>query len=113
MSLDYYLYCRISYDNILKKLDTIIYLCEDINEATLFEKKIEKIENESIDVFNNENNKHFFIQKKTHIEHLRKICNEKVLELCSHNFIEDLIDITPDRSETIRYCDICGYTKNK
>jgi len=30
-----------------------------------------------------------------------------------HKYIIDLIDISPDKSNTIEYCQICGYTKNE
>jgi hypothetical protein len=41
------------------------------------------------------------------IEHLSHfICNN-----CQHTFVEDVIDITPDRSQNITYCTICEYTK--
>jgi hypothetical protein len=49
---------------------------------------------------------------KTHV--LRKI-NElegvtyKQLQ-CKHNFIDDHIDIDPDRSQKITYCTLCEYT---
>lgn len=26
---------------------------------------------------------------------------------CQHNYVEDLIDIDPDKSQTIRYCEKC------
>ena len=29
---------------------------------------------------------------------------------CRHNEVHDLIDIDPDRSQTITYCTICGNT---
>ena len=29
---------------------------------------------------------------------------------CQHNIITDQIDVDPDRSETIRYCDKCMHT---
>ena len=29
---------------------------------------------------------------------------------CKHEYIEDLIDITPDRSQKITYCKICSCT---
>lgn len=32
---------------------------------------------------------------------------------CQHNFVEDLIDIDPDRSRTIRYCDKCMLEHHK
>lgn len=31
---------------------------------------------------------------------------------CSHNIVDDYIDITPDRSMKIKYCDICMKTFN-
>jgi hypothetical protein len=41
------------------------------------------------------------------IEYLTKfICHN-----CEHTFVEDVIDITPDRSQNITYCTICEYTK--
>ena len=29
---------------------------------------------------------------------------------CKHDYVEDLIDITPDRSQKITYCKICSCT---
>ena len=34
----------------------------------------------------------------------------RLKHICEHKFIEDSIDIDPDRSQNIRYCSICGYT---
>lgn len=31
-------------------------------------------------------------------------------QFCNHNIVTDLIDITPDRSQTIRYCLHCKKT---
>jgi hypothetical protein len=47
------------------------------------------------------------IELEVTIEHLSKfICHS-----CEHTFVEDVIDITPDRSQNITYCTICEYTK--
>jgi hypothetical protein len=108
MSLEYYLYCRKSYDIILQQLDYIIDTYEDINDNTYFEENLEK---EDIELFETEINKNFFIDRKKHIEHLRSVCHSKVLQLCCHQIIEDDIDITPERSQRIRYCDICNFTE--
>jgi DNA repair exonuclease SbcCD ATPase subunit len=32
---------------------------------------------------------------------------------CSHIFVDDLIDITPDKSKIVRYCVDCYYTENQ
>lgn len=34
-------------------------------------------------------------------------CRDYLKKYCCHNLVNDLIDIDPDRSEFIRYCDIC------
>ena len=39
-----------------------------------------------------------------------KLIDEYVLKHCEHNIIEDLIDIDPDRSKSISYCDKCFHT---
>ena len=49
------------------------------------------------------------------IEHDRKKCND-LLSLreyqlsCEHTFVDDLIDITPDKSKMIKYCSVCLFT---
>jgi hypothetical protein len=43
------------------------------------------------------------------IEHL----NQLICSNCEHTFVEDVIDITPDRSQYITYCTICEYTKEQ
>jgi hypothetical protein len=43
------------------------------------------------------------------IEHL----NQFICHSCEHTFVEDVIDITPDRSQNITYCTICEYTKEE
>ena len=57
---------------------------------------------------NNEYNKKI-IELELTIEHLTRIIYNK----CEHSFVEDVIDITPDRCQHITYCTICEYTKNK
>ena len=41
------------------------------------------------------------------IEHFQKI----ICSNCEHTFVEDMIDITPDKSQRITYCTKCEYTK--
>lgn len=104
MNLEYYLYCRKSYENIIRNLEDIIY-----NYDCIFDKTSNK-------EFGNEedylNNKFFFMNKLKYTEDLKNICTQKINELCLHNFVEDYIDITPDVSKQIVYCTICEYTKN-
>jgi len=44
-------------------------------------------------------------------KHLLKEINKRIEENCNHNWITDLIDIDPDTSKTIIYCEHCE--KNK
>lgn len=37
--------------------------------------------------------------------------NKVIFSRCQHEWVEDSIDIDPDKSETITYCSICHYTK--
>jgi hypothetical protein len=39
--------------------------------------------------------------------HIYNSIKDYCKKYCKHNIITDTIDITPDRSQTIRYCSIC------
>ena len=65
----------------------------------------------SLDYFLMERNNNSLGKMKENIVKLKYICDKKIQELCPHDFIDDMIDITPDRSEHITYCKICEYTK--
>ena len=45
------------------------------------------------------------------IELTIKYLNELIFNNCEHTFVEDVIDITVDKSQNITYCTICEYTK--
>lgn len=107
MSVDYYLFCRNSYDMIIRELQYIIDILEEIDE---YRQEEQSQTNLDIVLANESNNKLFFYSRKQYIKVLRSVCNKKIEELCNHNFITDTIDITPDKSQNIRYCSICEYT---
>jgi hypothetical protein len=50
---------------------------------------------------------------QTNIRDTQLIMNhlEKMQTLCKHEYVEDLIDITPDKSQTIYYCKHCLHCK--
>lgn len=53
-------------------------------------------------------------QYSEHLNHLVLLntqLHKKITSLCKHEWIEDSIDIDPDRSKTIEYCKVCGVTK--
>lgn len=64
--------------------------------------------------------KQFFIESynKTENIYLRKHMNskinninKKINELCVHTWVDDMVDITPDKSIYITYCSKCELTK--
>jgi len=45
-----------------------------------------------------------------HLEEYYKQLTHQILSNCAHEFVIDSIDITPDKSRTICYCDVCGFS---
>lgn len=117
MSLDYLLKMKNENDY------TIAYLKEiNNNFLKMKEETILNLIDTSLNV--NEN----ILQYNKHIteinanlnqqdEHLKQLIllNERIranlTSICKHEWVTDLIDIDPDRSQTIEYCKICQLTK--
>ena len=88
-------------------LNELIYALENINSDTcdeltylyaefnIFEEKSAVLNNKLL------YNKFFCLKQ------IDDLLNKKILNHCNHEFIEDYIDITPDKSEKIVYCKIC------
>jgi len=49
-------------------------------------------------------------EKKEKCEKMKSLVNEYLKEYCKHSIIDDFIDIDPDRSKYIRYCEKCELT---
>jgi len=111
MSLNYFLLCKkLTEDNILyfdglisnyHKMYTELlkhYECmSDCNEVKHY-KNILKLRQECVD-------------KKKEQQELIELYKDRIYNLCEHNFINDEIDITPERSQNITYCTICESNK--
>ena len=109
MSLEYYLYCKRRYDNIIKCLEEIISNHELICLETL---KLDSCAGKDIiSDLNLIQDIDGFNDKLKHLKHLKQMCDIKIKNLCNHEYEEDFIDISPDRSEKIIYCTICEHTK--
>ena len=109
MSLEYYLFCRKRYTDIIINLENILE-SYDMMDNYNKEEKEKGLKGARI---NCEHSvcKNFFVEKKQYIIKQKTICDVKINKLCEHKFEDDTIDITPDRSENITYCKTCGYTK--
>ena len=53
----------------------------------------------------------FFVKNREYIIEKKKKCDDYINDLCCHEFEEDMIDLTPEKSMKITYCKICEYTK--
>lgn len=100
-NLNYFLFLEKKYSDILHNLIEInntyeeitnlehnnsTYLLRDINSKENYKKQIYEI---------------YYCIQQIKIEKMNH---------CHHNFVDDEIDITPDKSKKIRYCSICEYT---
>jgi hypothetical protein len=107
MSLEYYLLCREKYEHILKYLEGIEKLYDEMIEIT----SNCSFDEMSYNIFLHDHNKKIFANKKEDVYKLKILCDNNIYKLCNHEYIHDSIDITPEKSENITYCAICGFTK--
>jgi hypothetical protein len=45
------------------------------------------------------------------LKNMKKLNDNNIYEHCEHNFITDIIDINPEKEQTICYCTICELSK--
>ena len=87
------------------KEETILFLIDtslNVNENVLqYNKHVTEI-NELL----NEQNEHI----KSLLLSNEKI-RSKIISLCKHEWVQDSIDVDPDRSQTIEYCKICQFNR--
>lgn len=105
MSLDYYLLCRTKYENIILHLKDIIKNYDDI-----FLHTTELDINEDKNIMNIIEYKELFLSQLKCMIRLKDMCEIKIKILCKHEFVNDMIDISPERTQNITYCKICEYT---
>jgi hypothetical protein len=94
-NIDYFLFLKKKYVNILSYLTEIMNSYEEIssyNDDYLIQ--YNKYKNEVYE-----------------IKYLIANVNNSICETCEHIFVEDEIDITPDKSQKIEYCKICEYSR--
>jgi hypothetical protein len=94
-NIDYFLFLKKKYVNISSYLNEIINSYDELSFYNIdFLLQCNKYKKELSEIKNFINN-----------------INYSISQLCQHEFVEDEIDLTPDRSQKIEYCQICEYTK--
>lgn len=68
----------------------------DIQEVLTIKKRIENLINE---------------QDNRHLKNALEQLNQFLIQNCHHDYLDDFIDIDPDRSMKITYCTRCMMTK--
>jgi hypothetical protein len=113
MSIDYLLKMKSENDYIIAYLKEIVNNYAKMKEETILY-LIDTSVNVNEDVL--QYNKHI-TEINTNLnqqdEHLKQLIflNEKIrakiVSMCKHEWVDDSIDIDPDRSQSIAYCKIC------
>jgi len=107
MDINYFLLLQKKYDEMIENINSIIDTCDDIGVLT--DEFVLPQDKSLCTIFNSQVDKDFFIEKKKHILHLKNICKQYIQNACCHEFVEDFIDITPDKSQPVTYCKLCEY----
>ena len=112
MSLEYFFSLKKNYENIYLNLEEIRNTYIKILEDSI----IENGDNQYSQVSRGEiTNIQFCIseyeEKMKQIETSKQNINNKLKEICQHEFVRDYIDVSPERSIEITYCSICEYTQ--
>ena len=99
IQLENYFLLRNKYEQIIKSYEYLIQMYKEVEEIEY----ITGINNQYIMLFLNE--------KIQETKLIKNFYDEQIYKLCNHNFIEDTIDIHPEKSINIKYCKICEYTE--
>lgn len=116
MSLNYYMFCRKSYQSIISDIKDIIFNYDEIMQKKLYDSNNElyNIKEEEDYLYKQicivSKPKIFYRQEQNRINELKELCDQKILELCCHEIEDDYIDFGPENGMHIKYCKICETT---
>jgi hypothetical protein len=106
--LNIFLLCKHNYIKIISRLDGIIENFENIKELNTYDCVSDP---ELLSYFINcEDDINFFIKKRNEINEKLEFCRKNIKTVCKHQYVNDVIDVDPERSEYITYCVICEDT---
>ena len=101
----------------MSEIDNLVYL------KIHLEREIKLLQNQSIkQIYEDDKKNIFFIKYLVSCKDFNVICEKKkkilreldnhLYENCHHKWYKDVIDIDPERSQPIQYCEICTLSKN-
>jgi hypothetical protein len=115
MSLDYFLFYKEKYEQMVSHLEEIICLYDDLIDDSFEYYNSFFSETKPVNVLCELETligqKDLCIQQKNQLISKKMYYTERLQNACSHEFCEDTIDINPERSQKIVYCVKCDYTK--
>jgi hypothetical protein len=91
--------------NLIKLIDKFNYIIEIYK--SLLDKDV--FSSESLHYIDKVN---FYESEKKDIQQKINNCNENMHKFCNHQYIEDVIDLSPETSKYIKYCIICECTED-
>jgi len=109
---NYFLYLKNKYTTILQNLNEICNSYEEIIEnGQQMELQLSFLKNDT-ELLNNQDMTELSLYKNQIQNTKNMIDNINLLiqHSCCHNYISDLIDISPEKSQYITYCTICEKT---
>jgi len=109
MSVHYFLYASSKHKLLINSLEEII----DIYDAIINEAKTQPDSNynKEDDILLFESLKQQYKTQLYETDVYYKTLKNMSQTVCEHNYTIDTIDITPEKSNQIEYCMICGHTK--
>ena len=107
MSLNYFLLCKKLTDDNILYIDNLI-----ANYHTMYTELLKHYDCMSdCDEIQHYRNilrlRQEFVDNKKEQQELLELYKDRIYHICDHKFVDDDIDITPERSLMITYCTIC------
>ena len=106
--LNIFLVCKDNYVRIISRLDYIIENFENIKEINT--QHCVSDPDLLLYFINCQDDINFFIKKRSEINVKLDLCRKHIKNICKHQYVNDLIDIDPEKSQYITYCVICDDT---
>ena len=109
MSIFFYIEMKKKNENIIKELEEVIH---SYNKTMSFINETCDYNHITVDLINFYNKLSIECEEQIIIlKNTIKVNDKNIYEQCEHNFITDIIDINPEKEQTICYCTICELTK--